>query len=536
MFDMEILSARIKNASLKDVSLKIIGKNAAASEIFTFLCHKSEMPWELLLLCTKNGFVLNTWGQYGHPLRKELIGSALSLNELSSADQSLVFLNVAEDFLLIAENASIHASSLLLLQQDMESLLHILYSQQEHYRQLLYHLDATQSAISMFDQNATLLFANRSFCKNSHIHDRQAAIGMNISDVLKQANVQVRSIETNSIQLKMMDVLNSGKKVLDWEVKLESTSPSSSKDTLRISNDMYPVFDEAGNVTGMVEVARSWQQDMKKTKKFIGLTASYTFDSIVGESPVIREKIRISKEFSNSPFPFLITGESGVGKELFAQSIHNYSARKKGPFVALNCANFSEGLIESELFGYVGGAFTGASKNGQIGKFELANGGTLFLDEIGELPYYFQSKLLRVLETWCVTRIGSTQQIPVDVRLIAATNKNLEDMVAKGLFRQDLYYRLQVLNVEIPPLRERKADLPLLADVFLQQLTDSNPTVAKRLSSESQQALMKYDWPGNVRELRNVINRAAILSKAEVIERSVLEASLFQKKPSGTQQ
>lgn len=128
MFDMEILSARIKNASLKDVSLKIIGKNAAASEIFTFLCHKSEMPWELLLLCTKNGFVLNTWGQYGHPLRKELIGSALSLNELSSADQSLVFLNVAEDFLLIAENASIHASSLLILQQDMESLLHILYS------------------------------------------------------------------------------------------------------------------------------------------------------------------------------------------------------------------------------------------------------------------------------------------------------------------------------------------------------------------------------------------------------------------------
>ncbi len=196
----------------------------------------------------------------------------------------------------------------------------------------------------------------------------------------------------------------------------------------------------------------------------------------------------------------MITGESGVGKELFAQSIHNYSPRHKGPFVALNCANFSDGLIESELFGYVGGAFTGASKNGQIGKFELADGGTLFLDEVGELPLHFQSKLLRVLETWMVTRIGSSKQIPVNVRLITATNRNLAEMVEEGLFRQDLYYRLQVLTLEIPPLRERKDDLALLSDSFLNQAAAPYLDTPKILSSQAKKVLMSYDWPGNVRE------------------------------------
>ena len=238
---------------------------------------------------------------------------------------------------------------------------------------------------------------------------------------------------------------------------------------------------------------------------------------------------RQAKEYANSPFNFLITGESGVGKELFAQSIHNYSPRHKGPFVALNCANFSDGLIESELFGYVGGAFTGASKNGQIGKFELADGGTLFLDEVGELPLHFQSKLLRVLETWMVTRIGSSKQIPVNVRLITATNRNLAEMVEEGLFRQDLYYRLQVLTLEIPPLRERKDDLALLSDSFLNQAAAPYLDTPKILSSQAKKVLMSYDWPGNVRELRNVITRATVLSKSKIISKETLEESIASK-------
>ena len=181
-----------------------------------------------------------------------------------------------------------------------------------------------------------------------------------------------------------------------------------------------------------------------------GLSAGYDFNSIIGYSQAIRDKINIAKQFAKSSANVLVTGESGVGKELFAQAIHNHSSRSKGPFVALNCASFPSELIESELFGYVEGAFTGASKRGQTGKIELADGGTLFLDEIGELPYYFQPKLLRVLETWTITKVGDSKPIPVDVRLVAATNRNLEKMVEEGLFRSDLYYRLQVLNVEIP--------------------------------------------------------------------------------------
>lgn len=223
----------------------------------------------------------------------------------------------------------------------------------------------------------------------------------------------------------------------------------------------------------------------------------------------------------------MITGESGVGKELFAQAVHNYSDRRKGPFVALNCASFPENLIESELFGYVGGAFTGASKNGQIGKFELADGGTLFLDEVGELPFHFQSKLLRVLETWTITRIGSTKPFPVNVRLIAATNRNLEKMVEEGLFRQDLYYRLQILNIIIPPLRNRREDILQISEELLRQGRAPGSLQEKTLTEDAKQILLSYDWPGNVRELRNVLSRAALLSKSSFITRDVLTASIF---------
>lgn len=279
----------------------------------------------------------------------------------------------------------------------------------------------------------------------------------------------------------------------------------------------------------MVELARSHQQDMKRARKIMGFTAEYSFDDIIGSSPVIRKKIRLAKEYANNPFNFLITGESGVGKELFAQSIHNHSANKKGPFVALNCASIPENLIESEFFGYVGGAFTGASKNGQVGKFELADGGTLFLDEIGELPYHFQSKLLRVLETWMVTRVGSSKEISVNVRVIAATNRNLDKMVSEGLFRQDLYYRLHVLNIDIPPLRERREDILLLATNFLKQFVDPDSGIMKTLDLDAQNALLEYDWPGNVRELKNVINRSAILSRERVVTKGTLETSIDSK-------
>lgn len=516
-------SSIISGLASKDYRQKITGKNLLVKRLFQFLYQKSSLQQELLL-STAEGLVLH--GTFSQE-EDDLCGYRLDIARLADKEGSLCRLLLSQEYFALAPGISETNPAVSALKTDMASLLEILDGSETDARFLLRSLDSMRNAISIYDSDAHLIFANEDFCRCMHIGNRKDVIGMYANDILQYANIKIHSMENNSNQMKMMDVLKDGQEALNWEVRLESQTPPNKVHV--VTNDMYPVLDKEGRVEGMVELMRSRQQDMKRTKKMVGLTAEYTFDDIVGASPIIREKIQLAKEFADSPFNFLITGESGVGKELFAQSIHNRSRRREGPFVALNCANFSEGLIESELFGYVGGAFTGASKNGQMGKFELADGGTLFLDEIGELPYHFQSKLLRVLETWMVTRIGSSRQIPVDVRVIAATNRDLNQMAAQGLFRQDLYYRLQVLNVDIPPLRERREDIPLLAKAFLTQAADLNCRPPQTLSQDAQAALMEYDWPGNVRELRNVINRATILSKTDVIQRSVLEASIYSK-------
>ena len=289
---------------------------------------------------------------------------------------------------------------------------------------------------------------------------------------------------------------------------------------------MYPIFDKEGQVNGVVEIARLRNKKIREVRSALGLTADYTFDDIIGESKLMAEAKQLAATFAGSAYNILIYGESGVGKELFAQSIHNCSHRKNNPFVAINCASIAPELIDSELFGYEGGAFTGASKNGQIGKFELANGGTLFLDEVAELPLHFQTKLLRTLETNQITRIGGSKNIPVDVRIIAATNCSLEKMIEEGLFREDLYYRLMVLNITIPPLRDHPEDIPLCAEFFLQQSTQQNNLEKKMIDTDAKKLMTEYNWPGNIRELRNVMNRVSILSKSTIITREILAASL----------
>lgn len=382
-----------------------------------------------------------------------------------------------------------------------------------------------KNAVSIYDNEGRLLFANKAFCRNFRIDDFEKVRGKRIIDIAVEHGLETTSSANTIGGWKMFDVLKNGETIMNWEVRLDSFG--SHNMPLYISNDMYPLFNKDGKILGMIEIARNRDQDMTLVKNVVGTDAAYTFDHIIGSSPLMLACIRAAKEYANSPYNFLITGESGVGKELFAQAIHNYSTRRSGPFVALNCAALPEGLIESELFGYVGGAFTGASKHGQMGKFEFANGGTLFLDEIGELPFHFQSKLLRVLETWTVTRIGSTKSTPVNVRLVAATNRDLGKMVADGLFRQDLYYRLQVLNVEIPPLRKRKEDLTVLAEHFLAQAKLYSDAEQKVLSSDAKLALQQYNWPGNVRELKNVINRADLLSKGNVITKEDLLSAIY---------
>jgi len=235
-----------------------------------------------------------------------------------------------------------------------------------------------------------------------------------------------------------------------------------------------------------------------------GLYARYTFDDIIHESDSMKKCIEIAKKVSLSDDTILIRGESGTGKELLAQSIHNYSGRKNGPFVAVNCAALPESLLESELFGYERGAFTGARKDGKIGLFEQAHHGTIFLDEIGDIPPKLQARLLRVIQERQIMRIGSDKVINIDVRIIAATNKNLEKQMMEGNFRSDLFYRLNVIEIFIEPLRKRKKDILPLLKSFLGKLYDT-------ITEKDKQMLLNYNWPGNIRELKNVASYFKLL-------------------------
>jgi PAS domain S-box-containing protein len=271
-------------------------------------------------------------------------------------------------------------------------------------------------------------------------------------------------------------------------------------------------------------------KEMKTVQHTVNLVygnkATYTFEDIVTNSDTLKMAIKEAQKFARTKGCVLIEGESGTGKELFAHAIHNMSSRSKGPFVAINCASLPKDLFESELFGYEKGAFTGANKEGKIGKFELANEGTIFLDEIGELPLDFQAKLLRVLDDFTVTRIGGKWPKKIDVRIIAATNRNLLEEVKKKNFREDLYYRINVFRVYIPPLREREGDVFLLAQHFLSRLNKTNNT-SKTFSRKFLDCLNLYPWYGNVRELENTIERAFYLCEGNVITSECLPKEIF---------
>ena len=247
----------------------------------------------------------------------------------------------------------------------------------------------------------------------------------------------------------------------------------------------------------------------------------------MGESGRMQEVLSLILRVAPSDATVLIRGESGTGKELIAKAIHWASPRAGGPLVAVSCAALPENLLESELFGHEKGAFTGASAL-RRGRFELAHGGSLFLDEIGDVPLHLQAKLLRVLQEREIERVGSSRPIPVDVRLLAATHRDLEGMVRRGEFRDDLYYRINVVTIAVPPLRERREDIPPLLDHFLAKFARANGRTIRGLTREARDALLRYDYPGNVRELENLIERAVVLTRDEVIGAGDLPLSLTE--------
>ena len=249
--------------------------------------------------------------------------------------------------------------------------------------------------------------------------------------------------------------------------------------------------------------------------------ASFGPEVIIGQSKTMKKVEELVRKVGPTDTTVLICGESGTGKELIARAIHRHSSRKDKPFVAVDCGSLVENLFESELFGHVKGSFTGATAT-KYGRFELANGGTLFFDEIGNISINIQTKLLRVLQEREITKVGSSQVIKVDVRIVAATNKDLLKAIKAGTFRQDLFYRLSVVPITLPALRERRDDIPLLADYFLKKYNQKRKKNVKAISDRAMKALVEYDWPGNVRELENAIERAVVLTENDVVKPSDL--------------
>ncbi len=278
-------------------------------------------------------------------------------------------------------------------------------------------------------------------------------------------------------------------------------------------------------------------EELKQAKQIIRkLEAKYTFDDIAGKEISIVDAIEKAKKAAFTPATVFLVGESGTGKEIFAHAIHNASDRKYNQFVRVNCAAIAQSILESELFGYEEGAFTGAKKGGKKGIFEEANRGTIFLDEISEISVETQAKLLRVLQEKEVVRVGGTKSIGIDVRIIAATNANIEDAVKRGKFRKDLYYRINMFPIKIPPLRERKGDIEVLARLFIKKFNQDYGRNIEGIKDDAIKALYEYDWPGNVRELENIIGRAIISMRIneKIIEKKHMPKFNFHEQSGGS--
>lgn len=347
-------------------------------------------------------------------------------------------------------------------------------------------LETVSDGIISCDSNGTITQLNSYAAKLIGV-DSRFAIGKHVANVIKKPGA-------------LLQVLATGVEYKDHETLMEETGK-------KVNQSVSPLRDDTGRVIGALAILKVFKE--KQAGRRAGsLTAKYVFDDIIGESETMLVAKKWARIAAGSPSTVLLTGESGTGKELFAQAIHNGSARKDRPFIAINCAALPDTLIESELFGYEEGSFTGSKKGGQIGKFELANGGTIFLDEIGDIPLYTQVKLLRVIQEKKLSRIGSSGEISVDIRIIAATHKDLKEEVHKGNFRKDLYYRLNVITINIASLRERMDDLPFLVVHFVNKLSVKLGRKNISISDDFTDRLKTYNWPGNIRELENAIERA----------------------------
>lgn len=367
-------------------------------------------------------------------------------------------------------------------------------------------LDYAYDGIISVDTNGLITIFNPVAEKITHV-SAQKAVGQNIQEVLPD--------------FELLKVLSTGREDLAQLLTINNEQVVCNKVPINVNNKVVGAVINFQDVTKLQRIEAKVRRRMFST----GHVAKKCFDDIIGTSGQMQKSVSLAKDFAQTESAILILGETGTGKEVFAQSIHNGSRRSQGPFVALNCAALPEQILESELFGYVGGAFTGASQKGKAGLFEVAHGGTLFLDEIGEMSSMTQGKLLRVLQEKQVMRLGSDRVTPIDVRIISATNKPLKQLVNQKEFRADLYYRLDVLQLRLYPLRDRNEDVVALAKFFLKKHSAKMNRKLK-FTPNALKELTRHNWPGNIRELQNVVERVLATLKGSKIDTKIVQLHL----------
>jgi len=387
-------------------------------------------------------------------------------------------------------------ASLDVILNEMKNMAHQIDELKEVRSLLEAILHSTDDAISVVDEKGCGILINPAYTRIT---------GLSEGDVInKPCTVDIAEGESMHM------------KVLETKKPVRGALMKVGKNKKAVVVNVAPVIID-GKIKGSVGIIhdiseiRKLTEELEHAKSLIRrMTAKYTFEDIIGESELVKSAISQARHAADTPVTVLLRGESGTGKELFAHAIHNHSARCRGPFVRVNCAAIAESLLESELFGYEEGAFTGAVKGGRKGYFEEACGGTIFLDEIGEINLSVQAKLLRVLQERELIRVGGSKSVQIDVRLITATNANLEQRINEGTFREDLYYRLNVVPIFVPPLRGRKEDIPLLTAHFRKKLGQEYGRRVAKIVPGVIEILTAYEWPGNVRELENVVGRTII--------------------------
>jgi PAS domain S-box-containing protein len=364
-------------------------------------------------------------------------------------------------------------------------------------------VNSSLDCIVVVDKNGYVTMMNEAYGEFLQT-DPKKALGKHVTEVIENTRMHIVA-QTGKAELCDMQKIGTHNAVVTRIpiVKEGVVTGAVGKMLFRDVKDLRVL---ARKLTALQSELEYYKEELQKVQG-----GKYTIDSIIGSGEKIQWLKSLAVRAAKGNSTVLITGESGTGKELFAQATHYASSRRHGPFIKINCASIPENLLESELFGYEEGAFTGARKGGKPGKFELANGGTIFLDEIGDMSMPMQAKLLRVLQEREIERVGGTKTSSVDVRVIAATNQDLEDMMNRGTFRQDLFYRLNIIALHIPPLRERREDLPELCEALLRKINRNLQFDVEGVSKEALTLLTEYDWPGNVRELENVLERSVNL-------------------------